>query len=133
MSADEITHVKDVPALDGVIRVAAGQLDADLNVHLQMLTRDSKTRYDYVLPPKEILPNGVPVYDWSLVRKTVAAQPSFLGGDGSKLLGGVEMPMPLQADDGLYALVKPQPRRTSISPASTVRAGGPAATGATSS
>ncbi len=109
MSPDEITHVKDVPALEGVIRVAAGQLDADLNVHLQMLTRDDKMRFDYLLAPKEILPSGVPVYDWSLVRKTAAAQPSFRGGDGSKAVGHVGMPIPLQADDGLYALVRPEP------------------------
>ena len=113
MSADEVTHVKDVPALEGVIRVASGQLDADLNVHLQMLTRDSKApRYDYLLPPKEILPSGVPVYDWSMVQRTVALQPpSFLGGDGSKEVGQVSMPIPLQAEDGLYAVVSPSPAR----------------------
>ena len=113
MSPDEITHVKDVPALEGVIRVASGQLDADLNVHLQMLNRDSKApRYDYVLPPKEILPSGVPVYDWSMVRKTVALQqPSFLGGDGTKSVQHVGMPIPLQADDGLYAVVSPSPAK----------------------
>lgn len=110
MSADEITHVKDVPALDGVIRVAAGQLDTDLNVHLQMLTKDSKTRYDYVLPPKEILPDGVPVYDWSMVKKSAASQPSFDGGDGTKEVRYLGMPIPLQADDGLYALVRPEPK-----------------------
>ncbi|MFA6294118.1 MAG: hypothetical protein WC637_20175, partial [Victivallales bacterium] len=111
MSADEITHVKDVPALDGVIRVAAGKLDNDLNVHLQMLTRDSKTRFDYVLPPKEILQSGVPVYDWSLVKKTPASQPVLAGGDGYKEVRSVGMPIPLQADDGLYALVRPEPSK----------------------
>ena len=111
LSADEITHVKDVPVLEGVIRVAAGQLDADLNVHLQMLLRDRKApRHAFVLSPKEILPNGVPVYDWSMVRKTIALQPpSFLGGDGSKGVGHVSMPIPLQADDGLYAAISPEP------------------------
>ena len=52
MSADEIIHVKDVPALEGVVRVAAGKLDADLNVHLQMLMRDPKApRGEFVLSP----------------------------------------------------------------------------------
>jgi len=108
MSAEEIIHVKDVPALEGCIRVAAGKLDADLNVHLQMLRRDNKTRYDYLLPPKEILPGGIPVYDWSMVQKSVAAQPDLRGGDGIKEVRHLGMPIPLRADDGLYALVRPE-------------------------
>jgi hypothetical protein len=112
MSADEITHVKDVPALQSCIRVASGQLDAGLNVHLQMLMRDRKSpRYAYVLSPKEILPGGVPVYDWSMVRKSAASEPDFTGGDGSKVVGHVDMPIPLQADDGLYAVVAPSPAK----------------------
>ena len=111
MSADEITHVKDVPALEGVVRVASAKLDENLNVHLQMLTRDPKApHYDYVLKPKEILPKGVPVYDWSLVQKTLALQqPDFSGGDGTKNVRSVDIPIPLQGDDGLYSMVSPSP------------------------
>lgn len=102
MSADEISLAKDLPILKGIGRVAAGRLDAELNAHLKMGSDD------YFLPPKEILPNGVPVYDWSMVRKTVLTPPSFVGGDGKKVVSGVDMPMPLTADDGLYAVVKAQ-------------------------
>ncbi|MDB5175026.1 MAG: hypothetical protein JWN51_3799 [Phycisphaerales bacterium] len=42
------------------------------------------------------------------MRKTVLTPPSFVGGDGLKVVSGVDMPMPLAADDGLYAVVKPQ-------------------------
>ncbi len=108
MSADEITHVKDIPALEGCIRVAVGQIDPELNVHLQMLTKDIKTRYDYILSPKEILPGGIPVYDWSMVQKKPASMPDFTGGDGTKEVRHIGMPIPLQADDGLYALAHPE-------------------------
>ncbi|MDB5175027.1 MAG: hypothetical protein JWN51_3800 [Phycisphaerales bacterium] len=60
MSADEIILAKDLPTIRGIGRVSAGRLDAELNVHLKMGSND------YLLPPKEILPGGVPVYDWSM-------------------------------------------------------------------
>jgi hypothetical protein len=102
MSADEISLIKDLPILAGVGRASGGKLDANLNVHLQI-----NNGY-YILPPKEILPGGVPVYDWSMLRKNVPLQlPSFIGGDGTKKVGGVEVTMPLQTDDGLYSLLKP--------------------------
>ena len=105
MSADEITLAKDVQLLKGSSRVAAGRLDVDLNVLLKI------GNDDYVLPPKEILPSGVPVYDWSMVRKNVLTPPNFTGGDASKSVAGADMPMPLAADDGLYALVKPHSQK----------------------
>ena len=100
MQANEISLMKDVPALKGVSRISAGRLDAELNVHLKVGSDD------FLLPPKEILPSGAPVYDWSMLQKTVLKPPSFAGGDGSKVVSGVDMPMPLAADDGLYAVVK---------------------------
>ena len=99
MSADEIMLVKDLPALAGYNRVAGGGLDANLKVHLKM------NHDDFVLAPKEILPNGVPVYDWSMVQKTRSLiLPDFTGGDGSKAVGQVEI-----AGDQ-YAVLKPHPK-----------------------
>jgi len=49
------------------------------------------------------------VYDWSMVQRTPADRPSFVGGDGTKAVSGVDMAMPLLADDGMYAVVKPHP------------------------
>jgi len=108
MSPDEITHVKNVPALEGVNRITEGRLDADLNVHF--LVSRGKTICMYILPPKEILTNGVPVYDWSMVKaERVLQSPDLQGGDGIKTVRNVEMGIPLEANDGLYALVSPVP------------------------
>ena len=113
ISLDEITYVKDVPELEGCIRVASGEIDSNLNVHFQMLTRDNKgQRFLYILKPTEILPNGTPVYDWSKVQKEMPiSPPNLLGGDGVKQIAHLNSPVPLRADDALYALIKPSPAK----------------------
>jgi len=99
MSADEITLVKDLPVLAGCNRASGGSLDADLNVHVKLFNKN------LILPPKEILPGGVPVYDWSMVQPAaVLTPPNFTGGDGSKVVGQVEI------SGGQYAVVNPHPK-----------------------
>jgi len=114
MSADEIIHSPGVPALKNVVRVGSGRLDPDLTLHLQLLTRDgSVLRNLYaVLTPKEILPAGVPVYDWSMVKMPYALEiPTFAGGDGVKQVRMIGLPVPIEADDGLYAMISPEPAK----------------------
>jgi len=64
---------------------------------------------DSVLPLKEMLPNGVPVYDWSQLRDLVKLQPPDLtGGDGWKQIRLYGMPIPTETQYSFYSMVEPE-------------------------
>lgn len=108
MTADEIIHVKNVAAMEGIGRIMEGRLDDKLNVHL--LGYRGKTFCQYLLPPREILGNGVPVYDWAMVKlERVLKSPDFQGGDSTKNVGNVFLQTPLETADEIYAMVSPSP------------------------
>ena len=55
------------------------------------------------------MPNGAPVYDWSMLREAVTLQPPDLrGGDGWKTVRDYMLPMPLETADAFYSLVVPE-------------------------
>ena len=111
MSADEILLCENPPSLAATGRIFEGQLDEHLNVHMKRPIREGKgfRLVDSVLPVREILPNGAPVYDWSMLRESVALQPPDLrGGDGWKTVRDYMLPMPLETPDAFYSLVVPE-------------------------
>jgi hypothetical protein len=64
---------------------------------------------DSVLPVKEILANGAPVYDWSQLRDEVPLQaPDLRGGDGWKTIRGYMLPLPVETAEAFYSLVVPE-------------------------
>jgi hypothetical protein len=74
----------------------------------------------YRLPPREILADGVPVYDWSdLVKVVTPRAPAWNGGDGYKNPTGIALLDGMKIADGsLYikadARIKTRPRLTGI-------------------
>jgi sugar lactone lactonase YvrE len=111
ISADEILFTENPPPLQDTGRIFEGRLDEQLCVHVKRPIRTGKhfRLVDSVLPPKEILPNGAPVYDWSLLRDAVVLQPPDLtGGDGWKTVRDYMLPVPLETADAFYSLVVPE-------------------------
>ena len=84
MTLDECTCTENPAIMAQTTRLFGTQLQPDLSI--VMLCPD-KARGWVVrrLPAKDILPSGVPVYDWADVRDmTVLHLPAFIGGDGWK-------------------------------------------------
>lgn len=111
MAMDEITYTAGPAMLDKTMRLWSAYLDDQLNVHMKRPVNDGNGRYhlvDSILPLKELLPNGAPVYDWSMLRDTVVLQPPNLnGGDGTKKVTNYDIPLPVETKDAYYAIVTP--------------------------
>ena len=111
MSMDEVTWTEDPPLLAHTSRLSECRLDDHLNVHIKrFVTVDGQARMaDSLLPLKELLPNGVPVYDWGRLRDLAPLQaPDLTGGDGAKKVAYVTMPLPLETADAFYSMVNPE-------------------------
>ena len=76
MSLDEIIFTETPRPLETTGRVFEGRLDGQLNVHMKRPLREGRSfrLVDSMLPVKEILANGAPVYDWSQLRDEVPLQ-----------------------------------------------------------
>ncbi len=114
MAMEEVTFTEEPAKLQDVRRVSQARLTEGLVIRLKLLAVvDREVRLiDAVLPPKEILANGAPVYDWSLLRETVRLQPpDFNGGDGTKKVGEVYMAVPLETPDAFYTIAEPAPTK----------------------
>ncbi len=111
MAMDEIIYTENPALLAKTNRLNEVRLDAQLNVVMKRFVNDNgiSRLVDSILPLKELLPNGAPVYDWSQLRDLVPLQPPDLtGGDGMKKVAYYQMPMPLETADALYSMVEPQ-------------------------
>ncbi len=111
MAMDEMTLTVNPPRLEKSMRVWEGRLDADLVVHLKRFYKDEKGMrvIDSLLRPKEILPNGAPVYDWATVEDPAPlTAPDLTGGDGTKMVSSVLMGVPLETPTASYALMEPE-------------------------
>ena len=92
MSPDEATFTEKPPLLEGSPRLFGWELQPDLSVLILAPSKPSGPPTDsaswlkwmvFRLPPKQILPSGVPVYDWSNLEKVTELQlPDYRGGDG---------------------------------------------------
>ena len=80
-------------------------------MHIKRPIREGRSfrLVDSVLPVKEILANGAPVYDWGQLRDEVPLQaPDLRGGDGWKTVRDYMLPMPVETADAFYSLVVPE-------------------------
>ncbi len=111
ISSDEIIFTENPKALEATFRIFDGRLDEQLNIHLKRPLREGRSfrLVDSVLPAKEILANGAPVYDWNQLRDEVPLQaPDLRGGDGWKTVRDYMLPMPLETAEAFYSLVVPE-------------------------
>jgi hypothetical protein len=110
MALDEIIYTEKPELLAKTVRLNEAQLDENLNVVMKRLVNDGGkiSLIDSVLPLKELLPNGAPVYDWSTLRDITPLQaPDLTGGDGLKEIRSYQMPIPLETKDAYYSMVQP--------------------------
>ena len=110
MALDEIIYTENPTILAKTSRLNQARLDENLNVIMKrFVNEDGKTRLvDSILPLKELLPNGAPVYDWSQLRDITPLQaPDLTGGDGLKKIDVYNMPIPIETKDAFYSMVEP--------------------------
>ena len=90
-------------------RIIEATLETNLNIRL-LRPVGSNALVESVLPLKEMLPNGLPVYDWSNLEDVAYREmPSFEGGDGWKTVSRVnDERVPIEADGADYALIEPE-------------------------
>ena len=115
MQKEEILFTENPALLSATSRLNEVHLDAHLNVVMKRWVKENgKGRLvDSLLPLKELLPNGAPVYDWSELRDLVPLQtPDLNGGDGVKKVDSYSLPTPLETADAYYSLVEPSPQQT---------------------
>jgi hypothetical protein len=111
MALDEVSFTENVSILSGpdTRRMAAWQLNPDLSIYFLGLPGGSGWVV-YLLKPKEILPSGVPVYDWADLQKVVTLKvPDFKGGEeGSyKEIAYVNLSNLSVIGDSVYVLAAP--------------------------
>ena len=89
MALDEIRFTEKPALMENVSRLFGWQLEPDLSILMLVPEKIANApimpgKYSVLrLSPRQVLPNGVPVYDWSDVKKVVELQvPDFKGGDG---------------------------------------------------
>ena len=87
MSLDEVRFTQNPPAMEKVSRLFGWELQPDLSIlMLCPINRGRDVPLQWAvkrLAPREIKPDGVPVYDWSDVSDLATLQvPSYVGGDG---------------------------------------------------
>lgn len=114
MALDEIIYTEKPELLSKTMRLNEARLDENLNVVMKRLVNDNGkvSLIDSVLPLKELLPNGAPVYDWSQLRDITPLQaPDLSGGDGTKEVRSYQMPIPLETTDAYYSMVKPEAKK----------------------
>jgi hypothetical protein len=91
MGLDEAVLADKPPLLENVARFSDWELQSDLSIVFLGSEKAAGAALApgswnlYCLPPRKVLPSGVPVYDWSDLKKTVTLQiPAWNGGDGYK-------------------------------------------------
>ena len=109
MQPGELTITENNPKLEPFRRVYGGGFRPDGSVGLSMVGPDGFPSVRLV--PREWLPNGVPVFDWSDVEIVADNRhlPDFRGGDGSKTPGVIQLLGSTTKDGARYALLEPSP------------------------
>ena len=86
MAAGECVFTENHPLMEKCSRLFAWQLQKDLSI-LMVCVENAKPLKWHVrrLPARQVLPSGVPVYDWADLQDVVTLDvPDFKGGDGWK-------------------------------------------------
>ena len=108
MEMSEFKFTTDSPRLALSGRVWEATLETNLNIRV-LRSIGNGVLLESVLPLKELLPNGAPVYDWSMLQDLALRQmPSFNGGDDWKRVTRVNDEwIPLEVDGAVYSLLDP--------------------------
>lgn len=115
MALDEIRFTEKPPVMETVSRLYGWQLEPDLSILMLVPEKIVNApimpgKYSVLrLSPREVRPDGVPVYDWSDIKKVVELQvPDFKGGDGGyKDPFRVEMDHFSVVNNAIYVRVSP--------------------------
>jgi len=115
MALDEIHFTEKPAVMENVPRLYSWQLEPDLSILMLVPEKIANApimpgKYSVLrLSPRQVLPSGVPVYDWSDVKKVVELQvPDFKGGDGGfKAPFRVEMDHFSVVNNAVYVKVAP--------------------------
>ncbi len=103
MQTEEMTITEDNATLRPFRRVGTGKLRSDGSVDLSMINTSMGR-----LVPREWLPNGAPVFDWSDFKLLPEDElPDFKGGDGVKIPRNISTLGTITAGDTHYALLDP--------------------------
>jgi hypothetical protein len=107
MALDEMTFTVNSAALAPSVRVFEAALTTNLSIRL--LRPVNGQLRESILPLKEMLPSGVPVYDWAMIQDLPArVLPDLNGGAGGKLIRTIqESWTPLYTTNGHYSLLEP--------------------------
>jgi hypothetical protein len=113
MEMSEFTFTIGLTKLDVSTRIWDAKLESNLSIRV-LRAIGTNVLLESVLPVKFVLPNGAPVYDWSMLQDLTRRQmPSFTGGDGWKTVYRVgDETMPLGVDGAAYALIDPLTEET---------------------
>jgi hypothetical protein len=108
MAMSEFTFTTNSTALALSKRVWEARLETNLNIRL-LRAIGSNGLMESILPLKQLLPNGAPVYDWALLQDlTLRDMPKFEGGDGWKKVTRVNDDwVPVTDGNAEYTLVDP--------------------------
>jgi hypothetical protein len=108
MEMNEVTFTSGSTKLALSMRVVAAKLETNLNIRL-LRGIGAGVFLESVLPLKNLLSNGAPVYDWSMLQDlALRRMPSFEGGDGWKHVARVDDGcVPLEIDGASYSLIDP--------------------------
>jgi hypothetical protein len=91
-------------------RIYMARLEPDLGIRMLRPIGNGITA-ESILPLKQLLPNGAPVYDWSMLQDVALRQiPSFEGGDGTNHVARVGLvDIPLNVGGAAYTILDPEP------------------------
>jgi hypothetical protein len=108
MAMNEFTFTTGSAKLELSKRVWEAKLETNLNIRLTRAV-GSNALMESILPLKQLLPNGAPVYDWAMLQDLAPRQmPKFEGGDGWKKVTRVNDEwVPVSNGDVEYTLVDP--------------------------
>ena len=118
MSMDEVRCLENPPTLDHIPKMNDIQLMPDLSL-MMMAPYSLKSVYVpakwsvYRLKPEQVLPSGVPVYDWKNLEKVTDLQmPDFNGGDHdpNRAVMRVGAGFMRVVNDAVYVRLEPSPK-----------------------
>jgi hypothetical protein len=108
MAMAEMTFTTGFAPLANSARVFEARLETNLNIRLLRFTGGDLLQ-ESILPLKQLLPNGAPVYDWSMLIDLPPRQvPNLEGADGWKNVTRIyDEWVPIEQNGAVYSLIDP--------------------------
>jgi len=110
MAKDECVFTEKHPLMEKCSRLFSWRLQKDLSILMLCPENVSPLKWHVRrLPAREVLPTGVPVYDWADLQEVITLDmPSLAGGDGWKdPVRGAFLTGLMPAGDSYYAFAEP--------------------------